>query len=107
MNEHRGWIGVDLDQTLAYYDIWISMEHIGEPIPEMLKKVKAKLAEGVEVKIFTARAQMKQAIPIVKEWCIKHGLGDLDVTNVKDMNCVEIWDDRARQVIANRGIFVE
>ena len=30
-----GWIGVDLDGTLAFYDMWRGMEHIGKPIPAM------------------------------------------------------------------------
>jgi hypothetical protein len=27
-----GWIGVDLDGTLAHYDGWKGIDHIGEPI---------------------------------------------------------------------------
>lgn len=28
-----GWIGVDLDGTLAIYDVWRGANHIGEPVP--------------------------------------------------------------------------
>ena len=28
-----GWIGVDLDGTLARYDGWRGIDHIGEPMP--------------------------------------------------------------------------
>ena len=38
--DRRGWIGVDLDATLAYYDGFKGPEHIGEPIPQMVDRVK-------------------------------------------------------------------
>src|SRR5690349_18780615 len=50
-----GWIGVDLDGTLAEYHGWKGVEHIGPPIPEMVARVKQWLAEGRDVRIFTAR----------------------------------------------------
>lgn len=50
-----GWIGVDLDGTLAMYDGFKGPEHIGDPVPKMLERVKKWLAEGREVRIFTAR----------------------------------------------------
>src|SRR5207344_2652938 len=53
----EGWIGVDLDGTLAYYDQWRGPEHIGEPVPAMLERVQRWLAEGKDVRIFTARVE--------------------------------------------------
>jgi hypothetical protein len=103
----KGWIGVDLDGTLAYYDKWRGADHIGEPIKPLLKRVKEVIAAGSTVKIFTARASEKENIPHIKAWCKKHGLGDLEVTNVKDFAMTELWDDRAKQVIKNKGIFIE
>lgn len=50
-----GWIGVDLDGTLATYDGWVSADHVGEPVPAMVERVQQWLAEGREVRIFTAR----------------------------------------------------
>lgn len=49
------WIGVDLDGTLAHYDYWRGFDHIGEPIPLMADRVKQWLADGIEVRIVTAR----------------------------------------------------
>jgi len=49
-----GWIGVDFDCTLAEYHGWNGGE-LGPPIPAMVERVKAWLAEGREVRIFTAR----------------------------------------------------
>lgn len=103
-----GWIGVDLDGTLAYYDGWKGHEHIGDPIPEMVNKVKEKLAHGKDIRIFTARAERKLAFLYINKWLReKAGLPELPVTCVKDMECEEIWDDRAKQVIKNTGKFLE
>ena len=38
-SESRQWIGVDLDGTLAFADPWQGFEHIGKPVPTMLKRV--------------------------------------------------------------------
>lgn len=51
----NGWIGVDLDGTLAHYEGWKGVEHVGAPVPAMLQRVKDWIAKGVEVRIFTAR----------------------------------------------------
>jgi hypothetical protein len=50
-----GWIGVDFDGTLAVYDGWNGADHCGEPIGEMVFRVKKWLSEGRDVRIFTAR----------------------------------------------------
>jgi len=41
-----GWIGVDLDGTLAHYEGFKGAQHIGEPISPMVERVKRWLAEG-------------------------------------------------------------
>jgi hypothetical protein len=105
---NKGWIGVDLDATLAYYTGWKGPYHIGKPVPGMLKKVKAALDAGEDVRIFTARAgENERAKRIIRKWCIKYIGKELLVTNIKDKHCREIWDDRAKQVIKNKGTFVE
>lgn len=103
----KRWVGFDLDRTLAHYDQWRGIEHIGEPIPRMLKKLKSYLDKGIEVRIITSRASEEEAIPHVKAWCKKHIGQELEVTNQKDMNMVYFYDDSARQVIPNRGYTVE
>ncbi len=100
---NEGHILVDLDGTLAYYDRWHGPQHIGEPIPLMAERVHNWLKEGIEVKIFTARATEPEKIPYIKDWLIKHGFGDLEVTNAKDFKTIEIWDDRAVHVNKNTG----
>lgn len=34
----NGWIGVDLDGTLAHYDHWRGETHIGPPIAPMVDR---------------------------------------------------------------------
>jgi hypothetical protein len=100
-----GWIGVDLDGTLAEYYGW-NGGLIGEPVPAMLDRVKAWLAGGTTVKIFTARACTgdPEEIAKIKAWCLLHIGQELEVTAVKDFAMFELWDDRCIQVIPNTGV---
>lgn len=100
----RPWIGVDLDGTLAYYDGWRGLGHVGRPVPVMLARVRRWLAEGYTVKILTARAGEGDAgILPVRKWLAENGLPELEVTDRKDFAMIELWDDRAVQVVANTG----
>lgn len=121
----NGWIGVDFDGTLATYDGWKGAGHCGEPISAMVFRVKKWLAEGREVRIFTARAfcpglpadrrdpeyaearrrrgEAVEAMRAIKAWCREHLGVELPITCVKDYGMIELWDDRAVQVEANTG----
>ena len=99
----QGWIGFDLDGTLALYGGWKGMEHIGEPIEPMMTKLRAFLEEGYEVRIMTARAFYPRQVPYVHDWLEKHGLPRLGVTNVKDFGMITLYDDRCVQVGPNTG----
>lgn len=104
----NGWIGVDLDGTLAHYDGWQGREHIGDPITPMLERVLAWLTAGQRVKIFTARVSGELSAAAssrryIEAWLERHGIGGLEVTNVKDFEMTELWDDRAVRVVFNTG----
>ncbi len=111
----NGWIGVDLDGTLAHYGTWQGIEHIGPPIPSMVTRVKHWLAEGQEVKIFTARVarlfssnheemmEGYRAAQVIQAWCEEHIGEALTVTCMKDFAMKELWDDRAVRVEFNTG----
>lgn len=99
----NGWIGVDLDGTLAQWQAGHDSRHIGPPVEAMLARVKRWVSMGIEVRIFTARASVESHIPPVQEWLKEHGLEGLQVTNVKDYRMLQLWDDRAIQVIPNTG----
>lgn len=112
------WIGVDLDGTLAYYDGWKGVDNIGAPIPLMVGRVKRWLREGKTIKVFTARMhnqgmidpQTKRpidALTPIETWCKKHIGVVLEVTNVKDFDMIELYDDRCIQVRTNTGRLVE
>lgn len=105
-----GWIGVDLDGTLAEYHGWAGELHIGAPVPAMVDRVRRWRAAGTDVRIFTARvgnARDRRDLAVVRKviegWCETY-LGEvLPITNVKDHGLVELWDDRAVQVEKNTG----
>lgn len=102
-----GWIGVDLDGTLAVYGEWVGPEHIGKPIPLMVERVLAWLDAGHEVKIFTARVcyceEGSEMHKVIESWCQKHIGRVLPITCQKDYGMVELWDDRCVQVVPNDG----
>lgn len=105
-----GWIAIDLDGTLAKYYEWEGVDKIGEPVPLMLNRVKNWLECGYEVKIFTARVgpqknmeDISVARTTIENWCLKHIGRILEVTNEKDFNMIELWDDRAIRVKRNTG----
>jgi len=97
-----GWIGVDLDGTLAHYECW-GDGSIGEPILPMLSRIRTWLIQDKTVKIFTARACDSEEKKKVEDWLKKHGLEACEVTNVKDFAMIELWDDRAIRVVMNQG----
>ena len=117
-----GWIGVDLDGTLAVYNDFVSETHIGRPIKPMCDRVRRWLAEGKEVRIFTARVDGGEAaiaagnmhglkfmdkakiISAIDKFCMDEFGQKLPVTNVKDYAMLELWDDLAVQVIPNTGV---
>ena len=110
---HKGWIGVDLDGTLAHYDCWVAPDVIGDPVPLMLERVKSWRRRGIDVRIFTARVAFDETVngfeiseiarTAIQRWCHKHLGEELRITCVKDLSMVELWDDRCVQIVANTG----
>lgn len=115
MMNDKGWIGVDLDGTLAKRANGGGITQIGEPVPAMVARVKAWLAEGKDVRIVTARVcptdepsreqflQITSAMQAICDWCKLHLGRELDVTCMKDFEMIELWDDRAVQVEPDTG----
>jgi len=111
---NHGWIGVDLDGTLAHYDGWKGIEHIGEPIPAMVERIQKWLDDGQKVKIFTARVwsdgstarerETYLATKYIHSWCLQYIGTVLPVTCQKDFGMIELWDDRAVRVKINTGM---
>ena len=95
-----GWIGIDLDGTLAYYDGFKGDEHVGEPIEPMVKQVRKWIREGRDVRLFTAR----KPHPAIRKWMREHLGALIPITAVKDPDCQAIFDDRAVGVKRNEGV---
>jgi len=110
-----GWIGVDLDGTLAHYqfkEVWDGS--IGHPVDLMLSRVKEWLSQGKDVRIMTARVAEVDGITdgpravseqraLISAWLMEHVGCDLPITATKDYHMTELWDDRAVQVQINTG----
>lgn len=116
-NKHtNGWVGFDLDGTLAYYDEWRGISHIGDPIPTTMELLQQHLADGMECRIFTARVfrmlyphgtpermEGERVANYIQDWLESHGLPRLTITCVKDFGMIRLYDDRAVQVEQNTG----
>jgi hypothetical protein len=105
-----GWIGVDLDGTLAKSVKSQAGEDIGVPVYRMVKQVKQWLAQGHDVRIFTARVnpyprgiEATRARRAIEAWSERHLGQVLPITYEKDWDMALLFDDRARQVEHDTG----
>lgn len=129
MPSPKGWIGVDFDGTVAHYDHWRGHDHAGAPIPAMVEHIREWLMRGYDVKIFTARIfplnrcvdpederephatfvenQREDdcwvSIETIRKFCREHIGTTLSITNVKDFQMRQLWDDRCVTVGTNSG----
>lgn len=109
--EGEGWIGFDLDGTLANYNGWVDETDIGDPIEPMIDLVKSYLRQGKTVKIFTARvtpkgqtvAMLNRIRKAIQNWTHKYIGQRLEVVCCKDHDMEILYDDRAIQVEKNTG----
>jgi hypothetical protein len=69
----------------------------------MAFRVRKWLADGKDVRIFTARATVAEQVAPVQAWTLLHFGAVLPVVCAKDFGMVELWDDRAIQVEPNTG----
>lgn len=124
MASSNGWIGVDLDGTLALWGPeYFGPGHnetvtaIGAPVPRMVKRIQYWRAQGIEVRIVTARVGVygdvygvgfadRQRV-MIETWCKQHIGEVLPVTASKDFDMMELWDDRCVQVLLNTGLSLQ
>lgn len=122
----RGWIGFDLDGTLAYHDPDSGFKkEVGPPVGadndgiSLLDRVRVLISQGREVKIFTARiwplgtleelnpknsARVREAseqLRLIRKFCLQNLGQILEVTCIKDPTMYKIVDDRAVTVERN------
>jgi hypothetical protein len=120
MGAKKGWIGVDLDGTLADH-YWphkgpYNPLRIGDPLAPMVVVVQALLNEGYEIRIFTARVGPHGSAPgygpeylfevqeAIRQWTRQHVGVALESTCIKDYHMAVLYDDRCRQVAFNTGL---
>lgn len=127
----EGWIGFDLDGTLATYDGWKGIDHIGKPVKPMVDLITKLHRQGRRVKILTARvtprpledgtvqeqyvtvpdgdggATKQYARQYIQDWC-HFNLGFVpEIVYAKDHLMLELYDDRVKQVEPNTGVVLE
>jgi hypothetical protein len=97
-----GYIGVDLDETLAEYEDGMAGNfQIGKPIPKMIRRIKKHLRDGYEVRIFTARVNKgpgwdhEGQRKLIEDWTLKTFGQKLQVSNEKTFGMIFFYDDRA------------
>lgn len=112
-----GHVLVDLDGTLAFWDNGSGDKYtqeqwdngdvpIGGPIKPMIELIQDHLEDGDEVKIFTARVadgDIPKKVAMIQDWTEKHLGQRLPVTNAKDFQAEIIYDDRAIEIVRNKG----
>jgi hypothetical protein len=117
--ENKGYVAVDFDGTLAVGRTKKWNGPLGKPVELMLDRVKKWLFVGIEVRLFTARVnpfdrhgnlqtreELNELCKRLDKWCLKYVGVKLPITCMKTHNVLEIWDDRAIQVIKNTGELV-
>ena len=108
-----GWIGVDLDGTLAHYTGYEGPDKIGPPISRMVSLVKLLLNAGWDVRVFTARVGPQKspqdrvyAAQAIRVWTMRHIGQELLATHEKDYAMAWCFDDRCTQVVPNSGVLI-
>ena len=112
-NDNIEYVAFDLDGTVAEYDQWKGIEHIGNPIPKTIEMIKQYLEKGVKVKFLTARVATNDSEELalvrkyISEWSLQHIGQEIEATCIKDRMMFRLYDDRARQIIQNTGELVK
>jgi hypothetical protein len=88
------------DGTLAEYTGFKGEGHVGAPIEPMVRRVRAWLHAGKDVRLFTAR----KPHPAIRRWMLDNLGTVLPITNTKDSHMQMLLDDRAVQVERNTGV---
>lgn len=102
------WYGFDLDGTAAHWGGWADTGEILAPIPGITQTMRDLLDQGEDVRFLTARvAHGDRWVQPIREWSEKHLGVALPVTCRKDSRMYVLYDDRAQQVVRNKGITVE
>lgn len=101
-------VAIDLDGTLARYDGWKGIEHIGEPLLGARKLCQAIRDAGYRICVFTTRfntegtRDITRAKQVVVDWLTLHQIPYDDLWDqVGKPMAVAYIDDRALKVTPN------
>lgn len=113
------WIGCDLDGTCAKYAEIVPIDVIGEPLWPMIERMRVWVQHNIDVRMMTARmplpGQTMKCLVTGRHWSYAEMnvvIGNwserlvgkrLIGTCIKDFYMVELWDDRAIQMVPNTG----
>jgi hypothetical protein len=106
------YILLDFDRTLAtYVNFETNAEALGAPVPAMLERLRRWREDGMEVRIFTARASdsnpaRDRDMVAINSWLNEYIGESLLITNAKDFGCIAIWDDLAVAIEGNTGLYL-
>lgn len=95
-NYSKKRIAVDFDRVVhKYSEGWKDGSIYDDPVEGSIEAIKRLQKEGFEVFIFTSRSS-KGAVrnQAIRRWLKKHGLDNIEVTNIKKPAIAYI-DDRA------------
>lgn len=104
----NGWIGVVFDGALAKYEKWDGKLGLGDPVWEMVERVKQWIEAGKDVRIVTGRVAepsgLKDVMDAIEGWCSEHLGKVLTVTCTIDSDMAELWGADLIQVVKNVGV---
>jgi hypothetical protein len=103
------YIGFDLDGTLAIHEEGADIDTIGAPIPAMVELARRFLADGIPVRIITARVALEYSDreaqrAMIQAWCLEHLGQAVPVQSHKCGRMERLYDDRAYGVQRNTGV---
>jgi hypothetical protein len=112
---NKTWWGFDVDKT-TFVDHGGKGGAIGEPIKGMIRRIKHFLRTGRKVCIVTARVHPSEPDREEQVLTVSRALdavlgpemaSKIDIRCDKDRHMIDLYDDRAKQVIPNKGILVQ
>ena len=111
----KAWWGFDIDKTAFVDNGGTRGGVIGEPIMPIIRRIKWYLRAGRKVSIVTARVHPSEPDKVLQEATIRQALNEvlgperacqIDSRSDKDRHMIALFDDRAEQVIPNKGTLV-
>jgi hypothetical protein len=112
----KAWFGFDIDKTAFVDEEGSRGGAIGEPVQGIIRRIKYFLRTGRTVCIVTARVNPRepdwQAQSVIVHNALVAALGEemanqISIRCDKDRHMIDLYDDRTKQVIPNRGILVQ